>query len=301
MTAGTSPTRVLTIGTFDGVHRGHQALLVRAREHAARVGSGYAALTFDPPPRAVLRPSETTWELTPGVEKIHWLQHAGAEVVVLPFTPEFARMEPLDFLSEMVLARFRPVVIVEGHDFTFGRQARGTIPVLREWAETRGIQVEVVEPLAGPNGIISSSAVRAMVVGGHLDTVRVLLGRPYSAFGLVRHGDGRGRTLGFPTANMVLPPTKLMPPYGVYAGFSELAGGVRTLAVANWGVRPMFARPTPLLEVHLIDMTVDLYDQPLWFEFGRFLRAEVRFSGVSDLIAAIHQDVMQARVWARER
>ncbi len=302
MSTGTAPARVITIGTFDGVHRGHQALLGRAAEHAGRLSSGYAALTFAPPPRAVLRPAEITWELTPGEEKVHWLEAAGAQVAVVAFTPEFARMDPLDFLNQIVRERYRPAVIVEGHDFTFGRQALGTVAVLREWARERGIEVEVLDPVDGPHGVVSSSAVRAMVRDGRLDEARALLGRPYSALGQVRRGDGRGRTLGFPTANLWLPPTKLMPPYGIYAGYAEEEeGGARTLAVASWGVRPMFATPTPLLEVHLIGVTRDLYDRRLWFQFGQFLRAEERFSGTAALVDAIREDVRQAEDWAAGR
>ncbi|MGC8486983.1 MAG: riboflavin biosynthesis protein RibF [Clostridia bacterium] len=291
-----SSIQVLSIGTFDGVHRGHQALLERAALHARRLSSGFAVLTFDPPPKAVLRPDSPVAELTPRQEKVSWLEAFGAtEVDVIPFTAEFARVEAEAFLEEWVWERFHPAVLIEGHDFTFGREARGTIEVLRRWAAAHAITLEVLEPVRLDGVVVSSTEIRGLVRDGQLSAARVFLGHPFAAYGRVERGEARGRRLGFPTANVALAPTKQMPPYGIYAGMTRLADGERYMAVASWGVRPMFQTCDPMLEVHILDYAGSLYDQMLWFEFESYLRPEAAFAGLEELQAAMQADVTTAR------
>jgi riboflavin kinase/FMN adenylyltransferase len=290
--------RVWVVGTFDGVHRGHQALLERAREVAAALDEAYGVVTFDPPPVAVLRGPEHVAELTPAEEKLWWLAQRDVPAVeVLAFTPEFAQVTAEEFEEHVLARQLQARALIEGYNFTYGQGGRGTAATLAAWGRRRGVAVEAVPPVAHGGEPISSSRIRQAVRAGDLPLAAALLGRPYSLRATVVRGDGRGRDIGFPTANLVPPPTKVMPPYGVYAGRVRLEDGESTsrLAVASWGVRPMFALATPLMEVHVPDFDENLYGRPLLFEFHFYLRPEQRFADIGQLRRAIAEDIAAAR------
>jgi riboflavin kinase/FMN adenylyltransferase len=289
---------VLTIGAFDGVHRGHQALVRRATERAAQEGARAALVTFWPHPLAVLRPEEAPKLLTTRDEKMERLRALGGLDVVLemPFTPQLAQLTPEAFLAAL-RDRLEIRGVVEGPNFAFGRDRAGDVAWLRRAGEAAGFAVETLEVEAGGQRV-GSGRIRALVAAGQVEDATELLGHSYIVAGTVIEGDKRGRLLGFPTANLRVDPVKLLPANGVYAVRARLPGEERTLrmGVANVGVRPTFGEGSPpLVEVHLLDESPDLYGQWLEAEFVARLREERRFSGVDALRAQIHADAERAR------
>jgi len=282
---------VLTIGNFDGVHRGHRALVSRTREVAAALGSPSALLTFDPAPRDVIRPDNGVPRIQVLPDKLATLGATGIDhVVVEPFTLATAGQPPEAFATEILRDRLGVRALVLGYDFRFGRKRAGDAELLRRVLD---VPVEEVSALVVDGAPVSSSRIREAVARGDLPTATHLLGRPHALCGTVQHGDARGRALGFPTAN-VRPDTPLTPPYGVYAVRVEVDGRWVD-GVANWGVRPMWELAEPLLEVHLLDFDGDLYDRRLAVSMVQHLRGEARFDGLEALKAAIDADVAAAR------
>jgi len=281
------PNATVTIGNFDGVHRGHRMLIDRARA----VPGPTVALTFDPAPRDVLRPDHGIPRIQTLDDRVRCLLEAGVEAVVVePFTRELGAMEPEAFAHDVLMGLLRPSALVLGYDFRFGRKRAGTVERLRNWVD---IPVEHVDALMDASGPVSSSRIREAVVEGRLSEATALLGRPHELRGRVKHGDARGRTLGFPTAN-VEPQTALVPPHGVYAVRARTNGTWHD-GVANWGIRPMWQTRLPLLEVHLLDFAGDLYGQDLRVQLVTHLRGEERFDGTEALVQAIQRDIAAAR------
>ena len=298
-------TPVVTMGTFDGVHRGHQGLMARARTLAATLGTDWVVVTFDPPPSEVLRGDAAPRQLTPLEEKLWWLERWGAPAVaVVPFTPDLAAWSGERFLDEVVQGRLHARAVVEGPNFTYGAGGRGNLDTLMRWGAAAGVLVERARPVSvdGAEGaLLSSSRIRAAVAAQDVAVVAASLGRPYSATGLVVPGDGRGRTIGVPTANLALSPKKLMPPAGVYAGWAWTAE-CRWPAVANFGWRPTFGGQAPRLEVHLLDAApgLDLYGVRLAMSLAVAVRPERRFAAVDALVAQIQQDIALVRALAAQ-
>jgi riboflavin kinase/FMN adenylyltransferase len=286
---------VVTVGTFDGVHRGHQALLGRARTLAAQLGTTWAVLTFAPPPAVVLKRIHGPFELTPLAEKLETFDRLGVPLVgVLAFDQALSQLPADAFLSDVVEGWLHAQAIVEGDTFTFGAGARGNPVTLRAWGQRHGVAVEIVPRQGETVGGWSSSRAREALSGGHLTLVERILGRPYEASGTVEPGAGRGRRIGVPTANLALPASKLMPPPAVYAGFVQ-RGGESWPAVANWGPQPTFEGAVPRLEVHLLDFDGDLRGERLRFSFRERIRGIERFSGPDALVARIREDIETAR------
>jgi len=290
----------LTIGVFDGVHRGHQRLLARAHELAASQGLRAVAVTFWPHPAAVLRPDAAPSLLTTLDERLAILRELDLldAAVVIPFTPELAALPPDAFLDR-VAAFCEPRVLVEGTDFALGHNRAGDVAFLTAAGAERGFTVETHVVEEGGERI-SSSRIRALVRSGDVVGAATLLGRPYALAGDVAKGDQRGRLLGFPTANLRVDPRKALPANGVYAVRARLPGEATAAhpAVCNIGVRPTFGgEPRLLVEVHLLGMPagLDLYDLPLAIELAARLREERRFNGVDELKAQIARDADQAR------
>jgi len=280
------PGATLTIGNFDGVHRGHLHLL-----QAATAFGPCVALTFDPAPRDVLQPGHDIRRIQTQSDRVDRLLEAGVRAVIVePFDLELAAMEPIDFARRVLSERIRPRAVVLGYDFRFGRKRAGTVDALRGWLDVPVHQVDALRDDVGP---ISSSRIREAVAAGAMRDAAALLGRPHELVGDVVHGDARGRTLGFPTAN-IFPRTPLQPPHGVYAARAWVDGAWCD-AVANWGRRPMWAIDRPLLEVHVLDRAVDLYGRTLRVQLVDRLRPEARFDGPEALIRAIHADILTAR------
>ena len=289
-----APSSVVAQGTFDGIHLGHQEVIRTAVTRARALGARAVALTFDPNPISVLRPAEAPPEILPLDERLERIAALGPDVaLVIPFTPAFARVEAEAFVGEVLIGLLRAREIVVGFNHAFGRGARGTPELLRTLGAAHGVRIHVVPPLAVEGVVVSSTAVREALRRGDTRTAAALLGRLYTLRGPVIRGDRRGRTLGFPTANLAAPAPCLLAD-GVYAGRAAWAGGAGP-AVINVGVRPTVGGPGRLIEAHLLDAEVDLYDRELTVAFVARIREERRFDSLAALTAQITADAGAAR------
>ena len=315
---------VVTIGNFDGVHRGHAELIDRAVARARALASPCVALTFDPHPAAVLRPGGAPPALQSVASRAATLRQLGVdEVVVLPFDAALAARSPAEFVAEVIVARLAAREVVVGDNFRFGRSAAGDVALLRELCQPHGIAVDAV-PLVGvsdPGGApVSSTGLRALLAAGDVAAVTAGLGRPFELVGPVTRGEGRGRTIGVPTANVAVAAGLALPADGVYAcrarvepvsagpesaraesagpaGSGDAGPGCCTgiPAVVNVGWRPTFAGTTRTVEAHLLDHAADLYGRTLRLAFVARIRGEERFEGPAALVARIQQDIAAAR------
>lgn len=286
---------VVALGTFDGVHLGHRAILGTAVTHAREAGLQALACTFEQHPIEILQPARAPRSITTVEERLALIAETGVDgVVVLSFTPELAAVEPEAFVKEVLLGRLRAQQIVVGFNHRFGRGARGDAGLLQELASRLGFRAHVVPPLTVGGVPVSSSEVRTALQRGDVVAAARFLGRPYAIGGTVTSGAGRGRTLGFPTANLA-PDGNLLIPRGVYGCLAHVDGVVHP-TVVNIGVRPTFAETTLAIEAHLLDFTGDLYGRRMRLDFMLHLREEMRFPSVEDLKAQIARDVEAARV-----
>lgn len=285
-----------TIGTFDGVHRGHQAILGPMVRAAHEAGSPAVVVTFFPHPVVVLRGINEPISLTTPDERAQLLGSLGVDTVVtLTFDRALASWTAEEFMRVMS-ARLGLRQLWVGDDFALGRNRQGDIPTLRAIGEKLGYTVHVTSEVDIDGSRVTSSLIRGLVRKGDVSQAARLLGQPYALEGPVAHGDGRGRGLGFPTANVDYRPEKITPTYGVYATWIWV-GGHRLPSVTSVGVRPTFDPPdsTPRVEAYLIDYEGDLYDQTVRVEFLEFLRPELRFSSVQALIDQMVLDTQNAR------
>ncbi|MCO4745973.1 MAG: bifunctional riboflavin kinase/FAD synthetase [Proteobacteria bacterium] len=286
-----SPGPVVTIGNFDGVHLGHRSLLAATLAKARSIGAPAVVYTFDPAPRDVLRPGNPIRRIQTLEDKAARLAEVGIDhVVVEPFSLDFGAHSAEWFAREILGARLQASALVLGWDFRFGRGREGTVEKLRDWLD---IDIEQVSPFELEGAVVSSSRIRQAVLDGRIHEAGVLLGRPHEVVGEVLHGDARGRTIGFPTAN-VTTETALLPPDGVYAVRVQIDGQV-VEGVANLGKRPTFGGETRRLEVHLFDFAGDLYGKRLHVGLVDFVRAEKAFAGLEELKHQIALDVARAR------
>ena len=287
------PGPVVTIGNFDGVHVGHRVLLERLVARARALSAPALVYTFEPSPRTVLAPHQVLPRILAWPDKVRLLGEVGVgQVVVERFSRAFAQHPPEWFATEVLGRRLRARALVVGYDFRFGRARAGDVARLQELLPD--LPVDQVAAASHEGVVASSSAIRELVAAGQVAQAARLLGRHHFVRGTVVPGDQRGRTIGFPTAN-VETDAELMPAQGVYAVRARVDGGAPLPGVANLGVRPTFDGATLLLEVHLLDRTEDLYGRELQVDFVDRIRGERRFEGVDALVARIRQDVEQAR------
>jgi len=290
------PRAVVTLGVFDGVHLGHQAVLGCLVRRARAEGARAVAFTFDPAPGAVLNATPEFPALTLLGERTALLRRGGAnEVRVLRFTPALAAKSAERFVAEHLLTDYELAGLVVGYDFALGRGREGTVPVLRALGEGLGFPVEAVPAVEGEGGVVSSTRIREALEGGDVALAKQLLGRSFHLAGRVVPGDSRGRTLGFPTANLEVSPRKLRPGSGVYAVGVHGAGSSVRPGVVNLGRRPTFGGGEETVEVHLLDWVGDLAGQRLRLEFEARLRPERKFNSANELKNQIEADVSQAR------
>jgi riboflavin kinase/FMN adenylyltransferase len=288
---------VVTLGNFDGAHLGHQAIIRGAVARARDVGARCVALTFEPHPMAVLAPDRAPPMIQTLHDRLASLRDLGVDVTVLQrFTLDFAGLDPEAFVRDFLLRHIEVVHVVVGYNVSFGRGRAGSAETLRTLGGRLGFGVDVVGPVATPgNGEqVSSTRLRELIQAGDMPGARRLLGRPYALRGRVVVGDRRGRTLGFPTANLHLRRGLLLPPDGVYAVGAEVDGRAHA-GVLNVGVRPTFGGRRHTVEAHLLDFAGDLYRQWLVVKVIERLRGETTFSGPEALRAAIAADVARAR------
>lgn len=287
---GRAAPRVATIGFFDGVHRGHQAVIGRAVEAAAATGVPSAVVTFDRHPREVLTPESVPALLTSLERKAELVEGLGVDaLLVLAFTREFSTWPPDEFARRVLSAGLGAVRVVVGANFTFGHRAAGTIETLEELGPAYGFVAEEVS-LVGRGRPLSSSAIRQALLAGETAWPRRALGRPFRLDGTVVRGAGRGRGLGFPTANLAVAPGLLVPGPGVYAGRAVLANDSRPAAISV-GTNPTFGDEGVRVEAHLLDFDGDLVGRGIGLEFWERLRDQVAFDSVRELVDQIAADV----------
>ena len=286
----------LTIGSFDGVHKGHQELIRQLVTKAHSNGAQAAVLTFHPHPVVVLRGKSDPFYLTSLDEKLELIESLGVDYcITMEFNLTIASYTAQYFIQlltqHMVLKK-----LLVGQGFALGRGRTGDIATLTRIGEKVGYEVDVIDPVEKEGVITSSSHIRKLISDGEVDTAKGYLGREYSITGIISHGDGRGRTLGFPTANIAIPQLRLLPKAGVYA-CRTLINGMSYPSVANIGFRPTFNLPDPALhlEVHILDYDEDIYGQLVNVEFIKYLRGEIKFSSVDHLVEQIQKDIITAR------
>jgi riboflavin kinase/FMN adenylyltransferase len=287
----------LAIGVFDGVHRGHQAVIGTAAKHAVDTGGTAVVVTFDPHPAKILRPNDSPRLLTATQHKIALIRELGvSHLLVLKFDREFASTAPDDFVRQLVAAA-RPLrEICVGQRWSFGKNRAGNLALLKKLGANLNFNVIGVEPVRSDNGtIISSTAIRKAVEAGDFTTASEMLGRDYTILGTVEEGRHLGRSLGFPTANLSAH-SEQFPPNGVYAAEGLLEGKI-VHGVVNLGVRPTVSDGSPerVLEFHLFDFDRDLYGEDVELKFLRYLRPERKFENLAALREQIEHDVTQAR------
>jgi riboflavin kinase/FMN adenylyltransferase len=285
---------VVAIGNFEGVHRGHRAVIAVARARGRALTRKTAVLTFEPHPRAVFRPDEPVFRLTDETAKLRLLASTGLDgVIVMRFDAALAALSAEDFVRRILVARFAFAGVVVGFDFHFGKGRAGSPAFLEAAGRAHGFTVDIVPAFADDGARISSGAVRAALGAGEVEAAAAMLGYPWFVSGTVVHGDKRGRELGFPTANLRLDPACGLA-YGVYAVRVGL-GGKRYDGVANFGRRPMFDSGVVLLEVFLFDFDRDVYGETLDVAFIHRIRPELTFASVDDLVRRMDEDCALAR------
>lgn len=329
--AAAPPASVVTVGTFDGVHRGHVAVVDAVRERARRLSARSVVVTFEPHPLRVVRPEDAPRLLTTPEEKVALLRRTGVDLVAtLPFTRELAAYSPDRFVREILIERYGMVHMVVGYDHGLGRGRSGDVDTLCAIGAELGFGVDVVSPLLLDDQPISSTRIRAMLARGDVEGAAAALGRTFTLTGAVVHGDGRGRDLGFPTANLKPShPDRLVPEAGIYAVRAHIGrangersanaqgGGAREAAergtgapaagdhataghawldgVLHIGPRPTFPGAEPTIELHLFDFDADLYGRTITIAFCTYVRPVRAFADAAALAAAIEEDCRRAR------
>ncbi len=286
----------VTIGAFDGVHRGHKALIRTLVHQAGQRGLHPLILTFDPPPRQVFQP-DTNGLLSTLDERLALFEPLGVEgVVVLPFNETLINT-PAEAFVRQLLDDLHVGGLWIGADFSLGKGGTGNTTRLRALGKRYHFEVHVLgETVRWDGQPVSSSRIRDAIKHGDIEQANGCLGHPYHITGIVQHGDHRGRKLGFPTANLYVSPGRLLPPNGVYVCEAHLQRE-RYLAVTNVGVRPTFEKSAPTVEAHVIDFDADIYHARMKLDFLSYLRPEVRFSTAEALIEQMHQDKSETRAW----
>jgi riboflavin kinase/FMN adenylyltransferase len=295
----------VTIGAYDGVHRGHRAVIGTVRRLAAERGLATAVVTFDRHPASVVRPESAPRLLTDLDQKLELLAQTGVDyTVVIHFDEERSHESAEDFVREVLVGCLNAKLVVVGADFHFGHQRRGNVELLRTMGAELGFEViglDLVDAHGAPapdeHEQVSSTAIRQAVIAGDIERANELLGRPYEVRGVVTHGDARGRTLGFPTANVNVPDDMLLPADGIYAVWYERPSGDVLPGAASLGRRPTFYEDQPyrLLEVYLLDFDGDLYEELGKVRFVARLRDELKFDTLDEIVDQMNRDCEQAR------
>jgi riboflavin kinase / FMN adenylyltransferase len=291
---------VVTVGEYDGVHRGHRTVISEMHRMAAERGCKTAVVTFDRHPATVVRPESAPRLLCDLEHKLELLAETGVDyTLVVEFNEKQALVPPEDFARHVLVQCLKARAVVVGADFHFGHERRGNVEMLRQMGVEHGYEViglPLVKQLTGEGEVISSTSIRAALAEGNVEKAHRLLGRPFEVRGVVTSGDRRGRTIGFPTANLPTTPDLQVPANGVYAAWYERPDGSLSPAAVNVGTRPTFYEfaDRPFIEAHLIGFRGDLYDENAKLRFVSRLRGERRFDGIDDLKVQLAKDVAEA-------
>ena len=287
---------IIALGNFDGFHRGHQAVAGEALAWARSEGRPAIVATFDPHPVRFFKPDVPPFRLTTLEQRQELYLAAGASaMLVFHFDGELAGTSAEDFIADILIDRLGAHGVVTGEDFTFGKGAAGNVALLRGFGGERGLQTRTVAPVGDGGEVVSSSRIRAALREGNPQDAARLLTRPFAIRGIVEHGDKRGRTIGYPTANLSIE-SYLRPKFGIYAVTGRvLATGETLQGAANIGVRPQFEPPKELLEPYFFDFSGDLYGQEIEVAFHHFLRGEAKFDTLEALTEQMERDCAEAR------
>lgn len=290
----------VTIGNFDGVHRGHRSLIEKVQSFKQQQPHlRTVVVTFDPHPVEVLRPDRQLKKICSTNERVHLLKSLGVDDVrIIHFTKEFSQTPAKEFFEKILIKDLTPALIVVGHNFYFGHNREGTPGKIMDWCQEKNIATEIVGPIESDGEEISSSRIRKLIEDGAVIRASRLLGRDFSINGEIIHGDKRGRTIGVPTANMLAPEGRCIPKNGVYVTTcTVIEDGSTFPSITNVGVKPTFnAQNTQVsIETHILDFDGDLYGKHMSVEFRDRLRDEMRFTGVAQLTEQIHKDIAVAR------
>src|SRR5215470_8566855 len=286
----------LAIGVFDGVHLGHQAVISTSAEHARAANGTPVVVTFDPHPEKILRPDTAPHLLTATPHKIALIRTLGVQhLLIIPFDKQFAATEPEDFVQQLVLHSKPLSEICVGHEWSFGRNRRGNLQLLKKLGAQFDFDVVGIPPVTVNGEIVSSTTIRRAVEDGDLEKAATMLGREYTILGTVVHGDDLGKKIGFPTANLSAH-SEQFPPNGVYFAEASVNGTIYP-GVVNLGYRPTVSSGNSerVLEIHLLDFDHDIYGQDIEVRFVRYLRPEQKFENLDTLTRQIEVDVQQAR------
>jgi riboflavin kinase/FMN adenylyltransferase len=294
---------VVTIGVFDGVHKGHQATIGHAVKRARDLGVRCMVVTFDPHPSEVVRPGSHPAILTEPARKAELIEELGVDVLcVVPFTPEFSRLTAEQFVHDILVEHLHAALVVVGENFRFGHKAAGDVTLLERLGRTFGFAVEGGPLVADDGTVFSSTYIRSCVDAGDVAAATAALGRPHRLAGVVVRGDQRGRDLGFPTANLLCRRYAAIPADGVYAAWlvrdparAGSGGSTRLPAAVSIGTNPTFSGPDRRVEAYVLDFTGDLYGERLALDFVAHLREQRAYRGVEPLIAQIGEDVAETR------
>ncbi|MGM0417448.1 MAG: bifunctional riboflavin kinase/FAD synthetase [Thermodesulfobacteriota bacterium] len=286
--------RIVTIGNFDGVHKGHQELMRLAVEKGKKTGFKTIAVTFDPHPIKFIKPEKHPPIITLREQKTELIKKTGIdEVLTIEFSKDFANLTAIEFIEDILVKKLGTKAVVVGNDYMFGKNRKGNIDLLKEYGKKYGFEVIIPEWITLGTKRISSTLIREAVENGDLESARTMLGRDYQIRGTVVHGRNRGNKIGFPTANLDLI-DELCPKMGVYAVIPEI-DGQKYHGVANIGYSPTFDDHKFTVEVHFLDFTEDLYAKQIKVNFIERLRGEKKFSGIEELSEQIAKDVEKAK------
>ena len=286
---------VLTIGNFDGVHKGHLVIFDKVKARAKAIGGQSAVMTFEPHPIRVVKPGNGPPLITPTKQKLDLILDAGIDVIFcIPFTRQFASISAEDFVQDILVQRLGIKEIVVGYDYTFGFKRQGNIGLLQEMGQKLGFKVHVVDPIRLDSALVSSTSIRELLQEGNLSEAKKLLGRDYQICGTIVKGKNRGgRLLGFPTANLKLI-DELIPKGGVYA-VTAIINGKTYYGVTNIGYNPTFGKEALSIETHLIDFSGDILGKTIRVNFIKRLRDEKTYGSVEELAHQIALDVQDAK------
>jgi riboflavin kinase / FMN adenylyltransferase len=286
----------LAIGVFDGVHRGHQAVISTSADHARAANGTPVVVTFDPHPEKILRPEKAPHLLSATQHKIELIRNLGVgHLLVITFDKQFAATEPEDFVQELVNNSKPLREICVGHEWSFGKNRRGNLQLLKKLGSEFNFQVIGVPPVKANGEVVSSTAIRSAIEKSDFAKAAAMLGREYTILGTVTHGDNLGKKIGFPTANLSAH-SEQFPPNGVYAAEAKIDNELHR-GVINLGVRPTVSggKSERVLEIHLFDFDRDIYGRDIEVRFLKFLRPEKKFENVDALVAQIRRDIEQAQ------
>lgn len=286
---------VVALGTFDGIHYGHQQILNETINGAEEFGCESAMFSFTPHPLYIIAPKQAPYLLTNWKQRCRILNQLGIDkVYIKKFTPHFSKLSFKDFIKSYLVDGINARQVIVGQDFRFGHQGLGDVDKLKDLGQKFGFEVKVLEPVTINGQVVSSTYIRKLVKAGRIEEVKTYLTRNFSLIGRVVNGDKRGRQLGFPTANLKLVVDYVLPKSGVYAIYAYI-NGERLGGIVHLGPRPTFDREEFTIEAHLFDFTADIYQRKIEVEFVKRLRGEKNFASQKDLVGQIKKDIVEAR------